>query len=304
MARINMERLGEMEVFARVVSEGGFSAAGRSLDLTPSAVSKIVARLEARLGNRLLNRTTRAITLTSDGEAYHRAVLQILRETDDAEAAAMTGAARGRLTVTASIPFGAMYVAPAVLTFMADNPGLEVELSLSDGIVDIVSQRVDVAVRMGELPDSGLVARKLGASRRVVCASPDYLSRRSVPQVPSDLAAHDCLTFAFRRSRPVWPFMKDGRDGSVAVSGKLSLNDGETMKRMAIAGAGIARVGLFHVAREIQEGSLVTLLEDWNPGDVETVHAMFVGGAHIPNRVRRFVDHLTRSLEAIPHLQR
>lgn len=302
MPRILMERSGEMEVFARVVQDGGFSAAARNLDLTPSAVSKLIARLEMRLGTRLLVRTTRALTLTEEGEAYHHAALRILQEMNDADEEAAGGAVRGRLRINTTIPFGTMFVAPAIPEFVARNPGLVVDLSFTDGIVDLVAEKTDVAIRMGNLPDSGLIARKLGQSRRVVCASPDYLERRGFPETPADLEHHDCLTFNFRRARPSWPFRANGQDVAQPVKGSIVVNNGETMKQMALAGAGIARVGLFHVADEIAAGRLIPLLEDYNPSDLELVHAIYVGGGPLPHRVRAFIEHMVQRLRDSPLL--
>lgn len=303
MPRILMERSGEMEVFARVVQDGGFSAAARNLDITPSAVSKLIARLETRLGTRLLVRTTRALTLTEEGEAYHHAALRILQELNDADQEATGGAVRGRLRINTTIPFGTMFVAPAIPEFIARNPDLIVDLSFTDGIVDLVAEKTDVAIRMGNLPDSGLIARKLGQSRRVVCASPDYLARRRSPETPMDLAQHDCLTFNFRRARPSWPFRDRDRDIAQPVKGSIVVNNGETMKQMALAGAGIARVGLFHVADDIAAGRLIPLLEDFNPRDLELVHAVYVGGGPLPHRVRAFIDHMVLTLGDSPLLK-
>ncbi|EJB01826.1 transcriptional regulator [Rhizobium leguminosarum bv. trifolii WSM597] len=301
MPRILMERSGEMEVFARVVQDGGFSAAARNLDLTPSAVSKLIARLEARLGTRLLVRTTRALTLTEEGEAYHDAALRILQELNDADEEAAGGAVRGRLRINTTIPFGTMFVAPAIPEFVARNPGLVVDLSFTDGIVDLVAE-TDVAIRMGNLPDSGLIARKLGQSRRVVCAAPGYLRRKGLPETPADLEHHDCLTFNFRRARPSWPFRDHEQDIAQPVKGTIVVNNGETMKQMALAGAGVARVGLFHVADEIAAGQLIALLEGYNPGDLELVHAIYVGGGPLPHRVRAFIEHMVMTLRDSPLL--
>ncbi len=303
MTRILMERSGEMEVFARVVQDGGFSAAARNLDITPSAVSKLIARLETRLGTRLLVRTTRALTLTEEGEAFHHAALRILQELNEAEQEAAGGAVRGRLRINTTIPFGTMFVAPAIPEFIARNPDLIVDLSFTDGIVDLVAEKTDVAIRMGNLPDSGLIARKLGQSRRVVCASPDYLARRGSPETPADLAYHDCLTFNFRRARPSWPFRGHDRDIAQPVKGSIVVNNGETMKQMVLAGAGIARVGLFHVAEEIAAGRLIPVLEDFNPGDFELVHAVYVGGGPLPHRVRAFIEHMVVTLGDSPLLK-
>jgi DNA-binding transcriptional LysR family regulator len=190
MPRILMERSGEMEIFARVVEKGSFSAAARSLDLTPSAVSKLIGRLEGRLGTRLLARTTRALTLTEEGMAYHRAAERILEELNAADQAVATGSARGRIRVNASLPLGTSFVAPSIGRFVADHPNLTVDLSFTDEVVNLLEEKADVAIRIGNLPDSTLKARKLAQSRCVVCAAPDYLKRRGTPQVPADLSKH------------------------------------------------------------------------------------------------------------------
>lgn len=302
MPRILMERSGEMEVFVRVVAAGGFSAAARTLDLTPSAVSKLIARLEERLGARLLVRTTRRLSLTDEGEAYHRAAIRILQELNDADQEASGGAVRGRLRVSASLPFGTMVVAPAVATFLARHPQIVVDLNLTDDVVDLLAERTDVAIRMGTLPDSSLIARRLGQTRRIICAAPDYLARHGVPERPQDLARHDCLTFNFRHPRTTWPFRCGGDMIEQPVTGSLQLNNGETMRQMALAGVGIARIGQFHVAEAIAAGRLVALLEDCNPGDMEYVSAVYVGGGLLPHRVRVFIDHLVEELRRAPPL--
>jgi DNA-binding transcriptional LysR family regulator len=300
MTRILMERSGEMEVFVRVVQEGAFSAAARSLDLTPSAISKLIARLEARLGVRLLMRTTRALTLTEEGEAFYQAALGIVQELNDAEQAAAGGAVRGRLRINASIPFGSMYVAPMIPAFLTRHPDVIVDLSLTDDIIDLLAQRADIAIRMGTLPDSGLIARKLGQSRRVVCAAPSYLERKGLPRVPSDLLRHECITFNFKRARIGWPFRQNGRDLDQPVTGNLQVNNGTTARQMTLSGVGISRLGFFHVAADIEAGRLVPLLEKYNPGDLEMINAVYVGGGHVPRRVRAFIDHLAESLLQAP----
>lgn len=297
MSRIVMERSGELEVFLRVVQEGAFAAAARSLQRTPSAVSKLIARLEARLGARLFVRTTRSLTLTDEGDAYHRAGLRIVQDLNDAEQGVAAGAVRGRLRVSASLPFGARYIAPLVPAFLERHPEVTVELSLTDDVVDLLAQRADVAIRMGALQDSSYVARKLGQTRRVVCAAPAYLRARGAPQLPGDLAAHSCLGFTFRRGR--WPFVVDGRALEQPVSGNLLVNNGETLKQLALAGAGVARLGRFHVADELASGALVPLLERFNAGDLELVHAIYVGGGRVPRRVRAFIDHVVDGLAGV-----
>jgi DNA-binding transcriptional LysR family regulator len=300
MVRILMERSGEMEVFARVVQHGAFSAAARSLDLTPSAVSKLIARLEDRLGARLLLRTTRALPLTEEGEAYHRAALRILQELNEADQSVAAGAVRGHLRVSATLPFGRMCVAPLIPAFLERHPDVIVDLSLTDEVIDLVAERTDIAIRVGTLPDSALMARKLAETRRVVCAAPAYLERKNTPRVPADLRAHDCLRFNFRRARPAWPFRDDGIDLEQPISGNMLLNNGETMRQMALAGVGIARLGRFHVSADLAAGRLVEVLESYNPGDLELIHAIYVPSGHVPRRVRAFIDYLAENVGRLP----
>jgi len=300
MPRVTMERSGEMEVFARVVEEGGFSAAARSLDLTPSAVSKLVARLEERLGARLLVRTTRALRLTEEGEAYHRAALRLLQDLNEAEHAVAAGAVRGRLRVNASVPVGTLFVAPALPAFLARYPDTSVDLSLTDDVVNLLENRTDIAIRVGNLPDSALVAKKLAQSRRALVASPAYLDRHGIPQTPSDLASHNCIGFNFRRSRIGWPFRDGPRDFEQVVTGNALVNNGETARQLALDGLGIARLGRFHVAAHIAAGRLVPLLEAYDAGDMELIHAIYVGGGEVPGRVRAFIAHMAEVMGQSP----
>ncbi|WNG59573.1 LysR family transcriptional regulator [Archangium gephyra] len=300
MARILMERSGELEVFLRVVQEGGFSAAARSVGLTPSAVSKLITRLETRLGARLFMRTTRALSLTEEGEAYYRAGQRILQELNDAEQAAAAGAVRGRLRVNASLPFGSQFVVPALPSFLARYPDVIVDLSLTDDVVDLLAQKTDVAIRIGDLPDSALLAHKLGQSRRVICASPAYLQRKGTPKTPDELRHHDCLTFNFRRARSGWPFWEAGGITQQVVTGSVQVNNGETLKQLLLNGVGIGRLALWHVAAEFKAGRLVPLLEKYNPGDLEQIHAVHVGGGQVPHRVRAFIRHMVDTMKASP----
>jgi DNA-binding transcriptional LysR family regulator len=300
MARILMERSGELEVFLRVVQEGGFSAAARIVGLTPSAVSKLITRLETRLGARLFMRTTRALSLTEEGEAYYRAGQRILQELNDAEQATAAGAVRGRLHVNSSIPFGTLFVAPAIPAFLARHPDVIVDLSLTDDVVDLLAQKTDVAIRTGDLPDSALLAHKLGQGRRVICASPAYLEHKGTPTTPDELRHHNCVTFNFRRPRAGWPFREAGHFTQQPVAGSVQVNNGETLKQMLLAGVGIGRVGLWHVAADIRAGRLVPLLEKYNPGDLEMIHAIHVGGGQVPQRVRAFIAHMVATMKASP----
>jgi DNA-binding transcriptional LysR family regulator len=291
------DRARELEVFAAVVEGGSFSAAGRRLGLTPSAVSRTIDRIEARLGVRLLLRSTRVLTLTTEGQAYLGAARRILADLDDAERQiADQGAPRGRLRVSAAISHGRLRVVPLLGEFVDLYPHILVDISLSDTVVDVAGGQADVAIRFGTLADSPLTARRLGESGRTIVASPDYLARRGTPQVPEDLHGHNCLNFNFRRAEPVGPFRRDGQDYALAVHGNVEANNGETMGQLARDGVGITRVGTFSVVDELASGRLVPVLEAFNPGDVEQIHAVFIGGANMPARVRVFVDFLASRL--------
>jgi len=282
-----------MVVFTTVAQEGSLSAAARALGLTPSAVSRIITRTEQRLGTRLLLRTTRAITFTAEGEAYLRGARRILADMAEVEESiADQGVPRGRLRISAALGHGRLAIVPLVAAFTARYPKITVDLSLGDEVVDILAGEADVAVRFGPLPDSPLTARRIGETGQVVVASPDYLQRHGTPQQPEDLAAHNCLRFNFRRAEPDWPFIRDGQSFSLPVSGNIECSSGEALAQLARVGAGIARIGEFSVAEDIQRGDLMPLLQAFNPGDREPIHAVFVGGSTMPVRVRLFVDFL------------
>ncbi len=292
-----VDRARSLQIFAAVVAQGGFSAAGRTLGLTPSAISRTIDRIEARLGVRLLLRTTRALSLTAEGHAYLIAARRILADLDDAEQSiADQGAPRGRLRVSAALSHGRLCIVPLLGEFALRYPHILTDISLNDAVVDIAAGQADVAIRFGPLSDSPLTARKLGETRRMIVAAPDYLARHGTPEVPEDLHAHNCLNFNFRRAEPTWPFRKDGRDYVLSVKGDIEANNGETLGQLATAGVGVTRVGVFSVADELANGRLVPLLEAYNPGDIEVIHAVFVGGANTPARVRAFVDFLAERL--------
>lgn len=291
------DRAKDLEVFAAVATGGSFSAAGRVLSLTPSAVSRTIDRIEARLGTRLLLRTTRALTLTAEGHSYLSAARRILSDLDEAESAiADLGAPRGRIRLSASVSHGRLCIVPLLQEFVRRYPQILVDISLTDATVDVAAGRADVAIRSGPLVDSPLMARRLSENGRSIVASPDYLVRWGTPQSPEDLHAHNCLNFNFRRAEPVWPFRRDNVDFSLTVHGSIEANSGETLGQLAVDGVGIARLGDFYVTDAIAQGLLVPLLEPFNPGDQEIYHAVFVGGANMPTRIRVLVDYLVERL--------
>jgi len=290
-------RAGEMQVLVEAVDCGSFSAAGRRLGLSPSAVSKLVTRLEERLGARLLVRSTRAIVLTPEGEGYVARARRILAEIDEAERQIAAGAAavpRGKLRVSATVGFGELCLVPLVPEFLALYPEVQLDLSLTDEVIDLVAERADIALRAGPLRDSALKARKVLESRRVVVASPAYLARHGTPRTPQELAGHNCLRFNFRRSMDDWPFVDpvSGEGYTVAVSGNLEGNSGSMVRRLALDGLGLARMARYVAEPEIRAGRLVPVLEAYNGRDVEMLHAVFLGHDYLVARIRAFVDFL------------
>lgn len=291
-------RAGEMQVFLRVVETGSFSEAARQMLMTPSTVSKLVGRVEARLGVRLLERSTRRLSLTAEGQIYYDRSLALLTEMDEIEQDLAQGAAcvGGTVRISASVGFGKFGVEPLLPAFWQAYPNIVIDLSLSDEIVDLYLDRTDIAFRVGPLASSGMTALKLGSAPRKIVASPGYLARRGTPRTIDDLADHACFGFNFRRAAPVWPLHDGGRVVDRSVSGPLRVNNGETARRMALAGMGLARMGEFHIRDDLRRGSLVEVLSDAVAGDTEDVHALFLGGARMPQRVRAFLDFTTPRL--------
>ena len=299
MARLEINRSGELEVFVRAIELGGFSAASRACGMTPSAVSKLVARLEQRLGTRLVNRSTRQLQLTPEGCAYYERGVRILADLDEAERCASEHAApRGRLRVNANVPFGHHFLLPLVPEFLECHPDVTLDIMLTDEVIDILEQRTDVAVRAGPLKSSNLMARKLGGTRMVIVGAPDYFTRYGTPATPEELLTHNRLGTNYGRAQPGWPLRYAGEDIVLPVTGNAQASDGEALRRLALAGLGVARLASFQVREDIAAGRLLPVLEDYNPGDVEEVHAVYVGqGGYLPLRVRAFLDFLAERVD-------
>ncbi|MBK5571799.1 LysR family transcriptional regulator [Ensifer adhaerens] len=293
-------RAGEMMVFVQVVEAGSFSEAARQLLMTPSTVSKLIQRLEARLGIRLVERSTRRLLLTREGEFYYERSQRLLADLDETEQQIAHGGAEpeGLIRVNSSVSFGAAALEPILPAFWEAYPKIVIDLSLSDEVVDLYLERTDVAIRVGRLPDSNLVARKIGETKRRIVASPAYLERRGVPETPEDLLHHNCIGFNFRRANPVWPMREGGRIVERMLSGSLLTNNGETIRRMAMAGVGIGRIADYHVRGPIARGELVEVLADSAIAEADDIHALFRGAQLLPARVRAFLDF------AVPRLQR
>ena len=299
MSRSDVNRSTEMEVFVRVVESGGLSAAARALKLTPSAVSKLMSRLEARLGARLLNRSTRKLQLTPEGAGFYARSVQVLADIAEAEREVLAGAApRGRVRVNSVVDIGRNLLLPLVPGFLERHPEVTLDIVLTDQVVDLLDEQADVAIRVGDLRSSSLTARKLGESRAVVVASPEYLARRGTPTRLEDLARHHQMDFTFTRSVRNWPFrLPSGEVVYMPGVGGVQLGDGESVRRLALAGGGLARLSVFSAAADIKAGRLVAVLEDFNPGDKLQLHAVFLGaGGRLPARVRALIDYLAANM--------
>ncbi len=294
MARLEVNRSGEMEVFVRVVELGGFSPAARASRMTPSAVSKLIARMEARLGARLVNRSTRAFQLTPEGCAFYERATCILADIEDAERGAGAGEQPvGRIRLNTSASYATHILAPILPEFLDRYPGVTLDLVQTDMVVDLHAERTDVAVRAGPLRSSSLVARKLGETAMVIAGAPAYLARFGEPRTIEDLERHNRLGFGYVRTVDGWPLKNDGETVVVPTAGRVQASDGEGLRRLALGGSGLARLAAFTVRDDIAAGRLVPLLEDMNPGDLEVFHAIHIGqGGPLPSRVRALLDFL------------
>ncbi|WP_374394204.1 LysR family transcriptional regulator [Sphingopyxis sp.] len=294
-------RFGDIETFLAVASGGSFAAGAKALRLTPSAVSRSIARLEERLGTILFRRTTRSLALTPEGSVYRDRMSVLLAEIETVENGLGRDkqGPRGLLRINASPSIGVPLL-PILPRFMARYPEIILDLALSDAIVDLVEERADIAIRIGPLRDTSLRAKKLGHSRMALVASPAYLARRGTPQTPDDLDAHDCLRFSFRRSIDSWPFRIGGRVVHRPVHGSFFGNSGDMVRQMAVAGGGISRHGHFHVAGDLTAGRLVEVLGDYHPGDGEDIHALYSPEDRAAARIRAFLDFLDEELVIAP----
>lgn len=285
-----------MEVFVQVVEQGGFSAAARFFRMTPSAVSKLVARLEARLGTRLVNRSTRKLLLTAEGRSFYERSVRILADIEEAERiAADLDDPRGLIRINTSAAYGTHVLAPILSQFLDLYPGISVEVIQTDLVVDLLAERADIAIRAGVMPNSSLVARKLGDTPLVIVASPTYLASHGVPETASELERHNRLGFGYVRAHRDWSAPEGDTIVQVPVAGRLSASDGEALRHFAIGGAGLVQLARFTVAEDLKAGRLVTVLDDPRTRRSEPFHAVYVGqGGHLPARIRVMLDFLAQ----------
>jgi DNA-binding transcriptional LysR family regulator len=300
--------LGDLQTFARAAELGSLTRAAQALGLTPSAVSRSLQRLEERLHTRLLYRTTRNVSLTEEGARFHQRLLQLFSDLEEAEAEAkgQPGYVSGTLRISTFTAFGPHQLLHLLPEFTRRHPSLKIDLDFSDRRVDLVAEGIDVAIRLGTLGDSSLVARKIAWTTRVICASPAYIARKGLPKTPAELAQHDCL--AFRDPGLVhlndWPFdTPDGRI-TVPVAGPIIAGDGETVFKLTEAGLGIGRLSRFVAEAGLREGKLVPLLTAFEIQDQTPLHVVYPHRKHQPPKVAAVVDFLVESFGAVPPWER
>jgi DNA-binding transcriptional LysR family regulator len=294
-----------MLVFSKVVEAGSLSAAARELGVSTAVVSRTLAALEARLGVRLVNRTTRSLHLTDEGASYYETSQRILGEIDEADAAVTSRRVepQGVLRVALPASFGHQHIAPLVPRFAQRYPKVELALSLSDRAINLIEEGFDLAVRIAELKDSSLAARKLAPNRRVVCASPAYLRAHGEPKTPQDLARHNCLVASWEHGFAMaWEYKSPvGKRGSVRVTGRYACDNWEVLRDWAIAGLGVALKSTWDVRKQLEEGSLVALLPGYDFGSDVGIYAVYPHRRHLPAKTRVFIDFLAESFGPEPY---
>lgn len=293
-------KLAEMETLVAVAEHGGLSAAARKTGKSPSAVSKLIARLEARLGARLFVRSTRQLQLTDEGAVFLERCKSILDRVDEAERGASRGEEpAGRIRLTVNVPVANHLLMPRLAGFLERFPEVSLEIAVTDRVVDLVDERTDVAIRSGPLPDSSLRVRKLGTTPMKIVAAPAYLDRYGSPASIDDLAAHRRLGFTYSRAVAGWSLRHRGEVVNVPTTGPVHISDGEALRRLAVEGIGMARLAVFQVREDIAAGRLVPVLEEQTAHDTEDINAVFIGdGGPVPARVRALIDYLA---EAMPN---
>lgn len=298
-----MENLTDIAVFVQVVERGSFTAAAEHLGLSRPVVSKYITRLEDRLGARLLNRTTRRLSLTEAGRAFFARSQRGLQEIEAAEAEVshLQQTPRGKLRLNTPMSFGIRHIAPAVAEFLARYPELTVDMSLDDRQVDLIEEGFDLAIRIAELPDSTLIARRLGPCRHVVCASPAYLKTYGAPKTPDDLRRHNVLTYRYQDSPSEWRFVTpEGRFVSIPVAGSIQMNNSLAIREAVLSGAGITLTPTFIVGEDIKTGRLEKLLPEYRAQEI-SIYAVYPERRHLLPKVQAFVDFMKERISDVPY---
>lgn len=303
MKNLHLHR--SLDVFIKVADLGSFTRAADALDQSRTAVSRDIAELEAYLGVRLLNRTTRRVSLTEAGERFLTRARGVVADFEEAcrEAASLVTRPRGRLRLNVPMSFGVLHVAPALPDFLAQYPEVAVDLVFEDRRIDLVEEGFDLAIRIGVLPDSSLVATRLADCRMVVCAAPAYLDRHGRPRHPDDLARHECLSYRYWSGGDNWRFERDGESFAVPVQGRMITNNGDALKVAAEGSIGIILQPSFIVGNALRRGTLERVLPDYQPQG-PTIYAVYPGNRHVPAKVRVFIDHMRGAFGDPPYWDR
>lgn len=300
-----MDTASDMQVLVRVVERGSFSAAAMDLRVTPSAVSKLISRLEDRLDVRLLHRTTRRLSLTPEGETFYLRSRDILAAIEDAETEVSSAGQRprGRLRINCGTAFALHQLAPALPDFIALYPDVEVELVVDDRVVDLLAENADVGLRTGAVTDPSLIARRIAHVERGIFAAPSYLRRRGTPRTPDDLAGHDCIVLSFASAINRWPFHDGHEVRIVEIASRIIIHEAEAALRLAIGGAGIVRLGDLIAGAAMREGQLVPLLTEHHVVEPVPLSAVYPQGRHRMPKVRVFIDFLVERFGHAPWRQ-
>jgi len=292
-----VDKLNAMAIFVRVVERGSFSAVARELQTSQPTISKILKALEAELGGKLIARSTRQLSLTDEGQRYYAQCRQILAAVDNAEHSFQSGREQvaGSLRIGSSVSFGRLQIASRLPDFLARYPQLEIDLQLSDQNQDLVEEGLDVSLRIGELGDSNLIARRIGDTRRITVASAAYLARRGEPQTPEQLSEHNCLQFNLLSSQNLWHYEKDAQRYSVRIKGNAQSNNSEAIREMVLGGLGIALSPVWLFAEDLQAGRVSAILPGYQTQSLP-IHAVFPANRRQSARVKAFVDYMSDAL--------
>lgn len=296
-----MDTLESMRIFVRVVELGSFAAAARALDLSPAMVTKHVAHLEARLSTRLLQRSTRRLSLTEAGRTYHARCTELLQGIAEAEgmASATADAATGCLRITAPVEFGNLHLAPLLPEYLRRHQNASVRLDLANRVVDLIEEETDLAVRIAQTMDSRLVARRLASSALRVVAAPDYLARHGRPATPADVARYDCLAFAYPQPWDLWPFARGKEKHQIRVLPRLLSTSSETLRQATVAGAGLALLPTFLVGTDLREGRLADIFPDWEIANLG-INVVYPSRRQLAAKVRAMIDLLVERFGSDP----
>jgi DNA-binding transcriptional LysR family regulator len=297
-----VDRLRAYEIFVTVVAKGSFTAAADALDTSPANVTRYVNDLEAHLATRLLNRSSRQLSLTESGEALYERMRAILEDVTEAEAGAMSStlSPRGRLRINAPVSFGVLHLAPLWPRFHEQYPDIELDIDLIDRVVDLIGEGYDLAIRISRAGSTAHVGRKLASSHNVVCASPDYIARHGMPMTPADLASHACIDYSYSATGNDWLLLDDtGKIHLTRVSGVMHTNNGDTARHAALAGVGVIWQPTFLIGEDLRQGRLLPVLPGYHMPDIEVL-AVYPSRRHLTAKVRVMIDFLVAAFADAP----